>query len=78
MHGAAYHSQPLLDARGTGFHPAGRDKAIGSPGRMRTLGPSQQQMAKVEEELKATTVDASASGGMVKVAVKGVIPPIEV
>lgn len=35
-------------------------------------------MAKVEEGLKATTVDASASGGMVKVAVKGVIPTIEV
>lgn len=78
MHGAAYHSRPLLDARGTGFHPAGRDKVIGPLSRMRTLRRPQQQMAKVEEDLKATTVDASASGGMVRVAVKGVIPPIEV
>ncbi|QWT18243.1 YbaB/EbfC family nucleoid-associated protein [Collinsella sp. zg1085] len=31
----------------------------------------QAQMAKVEEELKSTTVDASAGGGMVKVVVNG-------
>lgn len=53
--------------------PRGKERpmAMNMNQMMQQARKMQEQMAKVEEELKTTTVDASAGGGMVKVTVNG-------